>query len=220
MYSLDRTSQEMTAQLVPCTQHHIPPPMLPHVVDSLRRGDLILFPTDTVYGIGGNALDSHVFRRLTQVKSRPSFKPLPILVHSIESAKRWVVWTPQAAVLAQKFWPGPLTLVLDCSEEGRKISHGFNTLGIRVPNFPALLELLRTADLPLASSSANPSGSGATGDGSGIAKELQDQATYFLNAGKTLGIESTVVDLTNPSGKLLRWGAIPESEIRSVLDSA
>ncbi|MBI4051050.1 MAG: threonylcarbamoyl-AMP synthase [Elusimicrobia bacterium] len=207
----------MTALLIRCENARIPPSVLPEIVTSLKHGDLILFPTDTVYGLGGNALDPQVFGRIYHAKDRPPSKPLPILVHSVKEAKRWVLWTPVAEALARKFWPGPLTLILPASPGGKKISAGVETLGIRVPNHPVILELLRNACLPLASTSANRSGESAPGEANHIASSLREKTAYLLDAGKTLGIESTVVNLAQNPFSVLRAGAISENEMHKIL---
>ena len=124
-----------------------------------REGRVIVFPTDTVYGIGTSGLVREGVRRIYAIKGRHHAKPLPIFVHSTEEARRWARWTPGAESLAEKHWPGALTIVLRPTEEGRKLlSGGAQTLALRVPDQPVVLDLLKASGVPWAVTSANASG--------------------------------------------------------------
>ena len=127
----------------------------------LQAGQLVAFPTETVYGLGADARQGEAVAALYAAKGRPSFNPLIAHVHSIEAAKRHVIWTETANKLAEAFWPGPLTLVLPL-RDGHDISHlvtaGLETLGVRIPAHPAARALLSALDGPVAAPSANPSG--------------------------------------------------------------
>src|SRR5690349_21589133 len=128
-------------------------------VGLLREGKLVAFPTETVYGLGADATHSAAVEKIYRAKGRPPTNPLIVHVSSIEIAKRYVTaWPTTAQLLAERFWPGPLTLVLPRSEHiAPSVSAGLDTVGIRVPNHPLALELLREFDGPIAAPSANRS---------------------------------------------------------------
>jgi len=159
------------------------------VAEAARRGAIIIFPTDTVYGIGSG--DPNAAARIYEIKGRPENKPLPVLHASKESAKQGVDWTPLAERLSAH-WPGALTLVL---------RRGAGTVGVRVPNHPALQRLLEAG--PWISTSANLSGQPAS-----RTVVTLPGVDYVLDGGETGGVESTVVDATGEAPVILRQGAI------------
>ena len=144
-------TQELTAD----------PGGIAQAADFLRQGLLVAFPTETVYGLGGDARNGQAVASIYEAKGRPSFNPLIAHVASVEAAQRFVQWSDQAELLAQAFWPGPLTLVLPL-REGHGISSlvtaGLDTLAVRVPAHPTARALLADFDGPVAAPSANPSG--------------------------------------------------------------
>ncbi|OGS00883.1 MAG: threonylcarbamoyl-AMP synthase [Elusimicrobia bacterium RIFCSPLOWO2_12_FULL_59_9] len=201
------------------------PSQMEALARGLNAGKIMLFPTDTVYGVGGNAFLKEAHARLFALKKRASAKPLPILVESTGRAKRLARrWTPAAEALSRRFWPGPLTLVFWASAEGRKAVQKRATIGLRVPKHRALLKVLKAAGAPLVSSSANLSGQPAVRTcrealrafGSGKPGERVD---FILDGGPCRGQSSTVVDLTASPPKILRAGSIRPEAIERALGS-
>jgi len=181
---------------------------------AVKACKIAAFPTDTVYGLGTNGLIKAGLRRIYQIKGRDSMKPLPILVKSLEEAKRWVEWTPEAQALARRFWPGALTLSLRPTKEGRLLTFPeFPTLAIRVPAHPVALALLEAADVPLASTSANLSGKPALSSGGDVASAFENLVDLIIDAGPAGGVESTVVDATSSPARVLREGRISKDQI-------
>ena len=188
--------------------------------EALRRGRLVAFPTETVYGLGGNALDPEAVARIYEAKGRPSTNPLILHVPDLTSARRWSGgWTEAAQRLAEAFWPGPLTLVLPRhTAVPAEVSGGLPTAALRVPAHPVALGLLRRVDFPVAAPSANPAGQVSPTTADHVMKGLRDRADLILDGGATpRGIESTVVSLTGEQPVLLRPGALPASEIEAVV---
>ncbi|MCX5788498.1 MAG: L-threonylcarbamoyladenylate synthase [Elusimicrobia bacterium] len=184
------------------------------VAAAALQAKAIVFPTDTVYGIGSTGLIKAAVRRLYELKARDAMKPLPILIDSAEAAKRWVEWTPAAEALASRFWPGPLTLVLKPTKEGRLLTFPeFPTLAIRVPAHPVALQILRAAAGPLAVTSANRSGEPAISSGAQAARAFGDAAEFVVDAGEAGGQESTLVDATGVPVRVLREGALSRQRI-------
>lgn len=187
------------------------------VSDAIKAGKVVAFPTDTVYGLGSSALIPGGWRRIYEIKGRPAGKPLPVLVHSTAAAKRWVEWTPAADLIATRFWPGAVTLVLRPTEEGRALgSPEQPTVAIRVPKHPLLLELIEACGLPWASTSANLSGRPSLADGEAVARDFSRLADLIIDAGRVGGVDSTVVDATQVPVRVLREGAV---RAESVIDS-
>lgn len=174
----------------------------------IRQGGLVAFPTETVYGLGANALDEAAVAKIYAAKGRPSTSPLIVHVADIAMAKSLVAaWPEEAERLAKQYWPGPLTLVLPkASHVPNRVTAGLDTVGIRMPNHPIALELIRAAGVPIAAPSANRF------------TELSPTATAHLPEGladitleggpSQVGIESTVVSLVTGKPVLLRPGVI------------
>lgn len=174
-----------------------------------RACKIIAFPTDTVYGIGSTGLIKAAARRIYQIKERPSIKPLPILVHSTEEARKWVEWTEVADSLARRFWPGPLTLVLKPTAQGRLLTFAeYQTVAIRVPNHPLLLKIIEASSVPWVSTSANRSDQPALSDGAEVARQFAGAVDYIIDAGRLPGVESTLIDATQTEPRVLREGAV------------
>lgn len=187
---------------------------------ALRAGRLVAFPTETVYGLGGNALDRDAVALIYAAKGRAATNPLILHVPDLESARRWTgEWPDAAQRLGEAFWPGPLTLVLrrhpDVPEE---VSGGLPTAAIRVPAHPVATGLLRRVDFPVAAPSANPAGKVSPTTADHVLKGLEHRAALVLDGGATpRGIESTVVSLAGERPLLLRPGALPASEIQVIV---
>jgi len=188
----------------------------------LREGSLVAFPTETVYGLGGNALDADASRKIYAVKGRPSDNPL--IVHLAEWEEIYAVAqpTPQARALYDAFCPGPLTMIL------RKLpvvpdetTGGRDTVAIRFPSHPMARALIRAAGVPIAAPSANISKHVSPTSAEHVCKDLEGKIPLILDGGPCdVGIESTIVDLTREEPTVLRPGAITAEEISAVLGTA
>ncbi len=195
----------------------LPPEALQTLAEAARSCRTIAFPTDTVYGLGSTGLIKAAARRIYQMKARPSIKPLPILVWSTEEAKRWVEWTESAEKLAKRFWPGALTLVLKPTVAGRVLTFGeYQTVAIRVTAHNLLLDILKASQIPWVSTSANISGSPALSASADVVKTFRGLADFIVAAGDAPGGESTVVDATQKSVRVLREGRISSAQILEV----
>lgn len=187
---------------------------------ALRSGGLVAFPTETVYGLGANALDPAAVRRIYQVKGRPATSPLIVHVDSVEMAKSVISeWPEPASRLAGRFWPGPLTLVLPKRPlVPAEVTAGLNTVGVRVPAHRLALELIRAAGVPLAAPSANLFTHISPTEAEHVRYGLGSAVEIVLDAGPTqVGIESTVLSLVNGRARLLRPGMITQSQIEDLI---
>ncbi|TAJ39643.1 MAG: threonylcarbamoyl-AMP synthase [Reyranella sp.] len=187
----------------------------------LRDGRLVAFPTETVYGLGGDATNERAVAAIFEAKGRPEFNPLISHVLGSNEAKRFVRWNDTADRLAARFWPGPLTLVLPRSE-GSPISllatSGLDTVAIRAPSHPIAQALIRAADRPIAAPSANRSGAISPTRAEHVAESLGERVPLILDGGPCLvGVESTVLDLTGPTPTLLRPGGATREAIEAVI---
>jgi len=186
----------------------------------LRAGGLVAFPTETVYGLGADALDPAAVRRIYEAKGRPAFNPVIVHVASSEQARRLTRrWPATATRLAHHFWPGPLTLVLpkDVSVPD-VVTAGRDAVGVRVPAHPVALALIRAADLPVAAPSANRFTQLSPTSADHVAQALAGRVDILLDGGPArVGIESTVVDLTGTVPRLLRPGMISRAALEAVI---
>ncbi|NBO18089.1 MAG: threonylcarbamoyl-AMP synthase [Proteobacteria bacterium] len=187
----------------------------------LHQEQLVAFPTETVYGLGGNALSDAAVASIYAVKGRPQFNPLIVHVRSIEDAHHYGVFSESAHILARKFWPGPLTLVLPRREHCKLsllVSAGLDTVAIRVPAHPLAQALLHESGLPIAAPSANRSGRVSPTEAAHVHEELAGRVAMVLDGGPChVGIESTVLDLTGAQPRILRPGSITAPMLQRVL---
>jgi L-threonylcarbamoyladenylate synthase len=175
----------------------------------LCGGALVAFPTETVYGLGGDATNERAVAAIFAAKGRPRFNPLIVHVADREAAEAIAVFDARARDAAAKFWPGPLTLVLPRREGGVALlaCAGLDTVAVRVPAHPVAQALLRAAGRPVAAPSANRSGRVSPTTAAHVAAELGDRIALILDGGATpLGIESTILDLSGATPTLLRPG--------------
>ena len=182
----------------------------------IRRGGLVAFPTETVYGLGANALDGDAVARIFAAKQRPLASPLIVHVDGEVMARTLVAdWPERAHRLAQKFWPGPLTLVLKKADiVPDVVTAGLDSVGVRVPSHPAALELIRRAGVPIAAPSANRFTEISPTTASHVRESLGDTVDMLLDAGPTdVGIESTVASLRRDPPVVLRPGMISQQEL-------
>ena len=187
----------------------------------LRAGKLVAFPTETVYGLGGDAASDESVAAIFSAKGRPRFNPLIVHLPRADQAEKFAQIDSRAALLMQRFWPGPLSLVLRRAT-GCPISllasAGLDTLALRVPAHPLALELLRAAGRPIAAPSANRSGRVSPTTADHVLSELEGRIAAVLDGGPCrIGIESTVVDLTGRTPVLLRSGGIATEELETLL---
>ena len=186
----------------------------------LRSGGLVAVPTETVYGLAANGLDSEAVKQIYEVKGRPAVKPLSLMVPGSDAMVRCCVEVPQAAyTLAEKFWPGPLTIILNASDVVPEIVRaGGSTVGLRCPDHPATLEVLRLADIPLAAPSANPSGAPSPKTAEDVLGYFDGKIAAVIDGGPCgIGTESTIVDLSRTPYRILRHGALPEDAVWDAL---
>lgn len=186
----------------------------------IRDGDLVAFPTETVYGLGADALNPSALRRIYEVKGRPTANPLILHVAGREQLALVAAAVPGvAAILIDAFWPGPLSLVLPKSARVPDLATaGLATVAVRMPSHPVALELIRASDTPLAAPSANRSGRPSPTAAQHVFDDLQGCIPLVLDGGPTaIGVESTVLDVTCTPPVLLRPGGIPREEIEAVI---
>jgi len=187
-----------------------------HAAELIRAGRLVAFPTETVYGLGANAMDAAAVERIFQAKGRPHSSPLIVHVATIEMARDLAAeWPPAANTLAERYWPGPLTLVVKKRPViPDVVTAGLPTVALRMPAHPMALELIRAAGVPIAAPSANRFTELSP---SAAAHVPQDLADYVLDGGPAqVGIESTVLSLVD-TPKLLRPGVIPVTELEAIV---
>jgi L-threonylcarbamoyladenylate synthase len=225
----------------------LPTGEIDHAGRLLRAGRLVAFPTETVYGLGANALDAEAVARIYAVKGRPATSPLIVHVASVEMARSLVHWPELAERLARRFWPGPLTLVLEqkmgerFEEQFEKqfekkidrthpdplenkyaipavVTAGLSTVAVRMPAHPIALALLHAAGLPLAAPSANRFTQLSPVTASHVRHSLGNDVDFILDGGPCkVGIESSVLSLTGPQPTLLRPGGISRTELEEIV---
>jgi L-threonylcarbamoyladenylate synthase len=186
----------------------------------VRAGRLVAFPTETVYGLGANALDADAVARIYAVKGRPATSPLIVHVASVGMAKSLVAsWPEVANTLAERFWPGPLTLVLPKLVVIPDIvTAGLGTVGLRMPSHPIALALIKAAGVPLAAPSANRFTELSPTTAKHVRDTLGSKVDLILDGGPSeVGIESTVLSLAASQPVLLRPGGISRSELESLI---
>jgi L-threonylcarbamoyladenylate synthase len=189
-------------------------------VELLRGGRLVAIATETVYGLGANALDERAVARVFEVKNRPYFDPLIVHIADGQWLGRLVTDLPDAArLLAGAFWPGPLTLVLPKSDiVPDLVTSGLPSVAIRMPSHPQALELLRTVDLPIAAPSANLFGQLSPTTAEHVAATLGNGVDLILDGGPcSIGVESTVVGFDGGHACILRHGGLTQEEIERVV---
>jgi L-threonylcarbamoyladenylate synthase len=185
----------------------------------LKEGGLVAFATETVYGLGAVAFDTVAVARVFEVKQRPSFDPLIIHIADPARLDELTMDVPdKARMLAEKFWPGPLTLVLPKKPEVPDlVSAGLSTVAVRIPGHPRALELLHAVNRPVAAPSANPFGHLSPTRAEDVADQLGDRIDYILDGGPcSVGVESTVLQVTDTDLRILRPGGATVEEIESV----
>lgn len=186
----------------------------------ILAGGLIVFPTETVYGLGGNGLDQNASKKIYEAKGRPSDNPLILHISNLEMLKKITKHIPHNTYpLIEAFWPGPLTFVFEKSDLVPITSTGgLQTVAVRMPNHPLALRLIETCEVPLAAPSANLSGRPSSTEFSHVYEDLNERVDIIINGGDSvIGLESTVLDMTTQPPMILRPGKVTQEMIESIL---
>lgn len=183
----------------------------------LEKGGVLVFPTETVYGLGALATDRVAFQRIYQIKGRPSDNPLILHYAHLDSIREDTVLSDRAELVLRKFSPGPLTLILTKKNKAL-LPESLSTVGVRIPNHTECQKMLTLLGKPVAAPSANLSGKPSITDKFTAVQVLNGMVDGFLEGGEpTIGMESTVIDFTRETPVLLRWGGIPWEELKAML---
>ena len=186
----------------------------------IKTGGTLAFPTETVYGLGADATNNLAVAKIFQAKGRPSFNPLIIHCFSIEQIQAFAMWSSDAQTVAEKFWPGPLTMVLPLLPHGKIASlalAGLQTVAVRMPAHSIAQSILKLANTPIAAPSANPSGSVSATKAEHIISKLNGKIEGIISGGSSeIGLESTIISFL-PDPRILRFGAIDEADISEIL---
>lgn len=188
----------------------------------IKKGELVSFPTETVYGLGADAMNDQAVKNVYQAKGRPSDNPLIVHVGSKEEVYAYVKSVPEVAeTLMEHFWPGPLTLIFAAKEGvfADTVTAGLNSVAIRMPKNQATLELIKEAGVPLVGPSANTSGKPSPTTAGHVYHDLKGKIAGILDDGETgVGLESTVLDVTDPQNPtILRPGGISKDELETII---
>lgn len=205
----------MTEFLVPS------PDVIQKTAGLLKTGGVVALPTETVYGLGADATNERAVGKIFEMKGRPQFNPLIAHVSSIDMARRYAVLSPLAVLLAESFWPGPLTLVLPLKPNSgiaANVTAGLDTVGIRMPRQDATLKIIAALDRPIAAPSANASGKLSPTKPEHVTHSLGDQLSHIVIGGKSvIGLESTIIDLTGEIPVILRAGYVTKEDIEKLI---
>ena len=188
--------------------------------DIIRQGELVAFPTETVYGLGANGLDVQAVGKIFTAKGRPQDNPLILHIADREDLAALVTHIPpQADALVEAFWPGPLTLIFEAADiVPEAVTAGGKTVAVRMPAHPVALDLIKASGVPLAAPSANVSGRPSPTDADTVLTDLDGRIPIILDGGRTrIGLESTVLDLTTRPPMILRPGFITEEDLAPVI---
>lgn len=187
----------------------------------LREGKLVAFPTETVYGLGGDATNDKAVAAIYAAKGRPQINPLIVHVADARALDELIEWNETARLLATQFWPGPITLVLPRKENcpvSLLASAGMDTLAVRIPSHPVAQQLLKEFGKPVAAPSANVSGKLSPTTPVHVAESLGDKVAMILAGGKSqIGLELTVVDLVSQKPRILRPGGVTKEQLEKLL---
>ncbi len=196
------------------------PEVIGYAAGVIRSGGLVVFPTETVYGLGASAFDSRAVERIYAVKGRPLDNPVIVHICDLGQLELVASRVPEEAYrLVERLWPGPLTILLPRSPKvPNVVTAGLDTVAVRMPAHPVALELIRSAGVPIAAPSANLSGKPSPTRGEHVIEDLYSKVEVILDAGETLyGVESTIINLLSDPPILLRPGAYPVEEVERIL---
>lgn len=210
----------MSPRVIRIDPDHPDDALLQAAADVLRQGGLVAFPTETVYGLGAHALDPEAVERIYEAKGRPPTNPIIVHVASIAQARQVAAeWSETAQALAERFWPGPLTLVVPKrAEVPDRVTAGLDTVGLRMPDHPVALRLIELAGVPVAAPSANRYTAVSPTDAAHVIDGLGGAVDIIVDAGPTsVGIESTVLSLTGEEPRILRPGMVGAADLAELL---
>jgi L-threonylcarbamoyladenylate synthase len=196
------------------------PAAVREAAEALKRGDLVVIPTETVYGLACNALDPNAVQKVFDAKGRPSENPLIVHIAGFEQLEHVAESWPQVAEqLAERFWPGPLTLVLPRKSAVPKVTTaGLDTVAVRVPSHPVALNVITVAGVPIAAPSANIFMGLSPTSAEDVDPEIAERAALVIDGGRCeVGLESTVVDLSGEHPRILRPGGVTRAQIQAVV---
>jgi L-threonylcarbamoyladenylate synthase len=195
------------------------------LVDSTRaliEGNCVVIPTETVYGLAANALNSTAVSKIFKIKKRPKINPLIVHFNSLVQLNEYVDLSDEAMILAQNFWPGPMTLIVQRRHKCKFpdiVTAGLSTIAVRIPSHPVAQKIIAAADIPLAAPSANLSGEPSPTNALDVAASLGDSAPLIIADGSAqIGLESTVIDVSHDHAVILRPGAITIEDVSNILD--
>jgi L-threonylcarbamoyladenylate synthase len=194
--------------------------LIHQAAEIIRQGGVVAFPTETVYGLGANALNPLAVARIFEIKNRPYFDPLIVHIANFDEMSRLVINTPvDAKKLIKRFWPGPLTLVLSKTDEVPDlVTAGLPTVALRMPRHPIALRLIEETSCPIAAPSANPFGYVSPTTAEHVRNQLGNQVDLILDGGPCeVGLESTIISFSEEKPMLLRPGGLPVEEIESTI---
>ncbi len=187
----------------------------------IRSGEIVAFPTETVYGLGANAYNAAAVAKIFEAKNRPTFNPLISHIANVDFLTDYAETDARVQALAKRFWPGALTMVLPRKQKVQSLDlacAGLPTVSVRMPNHPVALALIRAADTPIVAPSANRSQSISPTTAEHVLSSLGNKVPMILDGGASgVGVESTIIDLTSNKVVLLRAGGIPMEEIADFL---
>ncbi len=210
----------MNTELIQVDQEKIDREVLMRAGEIIRRGGLVAFPTETVYGLGGNGLSPSSAKKIYAAKGRPSDNPLILHIADRNELYSLVSEIPETAEkLMEAFWPGPMTLIFPKSElVPMESTGGLDTVAIRMPSHPIALGLIRAAGVPIAAPSANASGRPSPTRASHVWEDMQGRVEMILDGGEVgIGLESTIIDLTSGIPTILRPGYITQTMIEGLI---
>ncbi|MGD8537618.1 MAG: L-threonylcarbamoyladenylate synthase [Candidatus Aminicenantes bacterium] len=211
----------MDTQVIKVVTESYPSKKLAQIVSILKSDGLIVYPTETFYGLGANCFSSEAVKKIFALKGRDRAKPLPVVVSDLEMLDSLIVRIPSAAKpLLDKYWPGPLTVVFPANPHlPRELVGVGKTVGVRLPAHRGLRDLVKSAGFPITATSANISGEEELSDPKKVYAAFAGRVDCIVDGGKTKGGRpSTVVDLVSRRPRILREGAIPSSQIRKWLE--
>ncbi|AKI97964.1 L-threonylcarbamoyladenylate synthase [Kosmotoga pacifica] len=188
-------------------------------VEFIKKGELVAFPTETVYGLGANAFDPQAIRKIYLAKGRPSDNPLIVHVSSLDMAQELVIESVSSYEIANRLWPGPVTLIFRKNKRiPDVVTGGMETVGIRFPAHPIALALISRSGVPIAAPSANLSGKPSPTEEKHVLEDMDGRIACIVLGGKTLfGLESTIIDMTRNRPTLLRPGPVSPERLKDLL---
>lgn len=211
----------MQTKLIKIDSEHIDSEKIQEAAELIRNGELVAFPTETVYGLGADALDPEASKKIYTAKGRPSDNPLIVHISKFKDLEAIAKEVPsQAKRLAEAFWPGPLTIIVWKNESvPYETTGGMDTVAVRMPNHPVALELIARSGCLIAAPSANTSGKPSPTEASHVALDMEGRIPMILDGGAVgIGIESTIVDLTEEKPMILRPGYITKEMLEEALN--